>query len=167
MSFSKDAIKINPKKETEKLVTKIRADISKTLKKRGAVIGVSGGIDSSVVLALCVESLGSNKVVCILMPEQDSNPDSIVLAKKLALQYNVEYIIEDMTPALYGFGTYNRRDEAIKKVFPEFNMSYKAKIGLPQSVLEKDTLNVFNLTIISPEGEEKTARLPIKEYYKL
>jgi len=167
MSFSKDAIKINPQQETERLVAKIRDDISRTLKKRGAVIGISGGIDSSVVLALCVRALGSNKVVGILMPEQDSNPDSIVLAKKLASLFNVEYIIEDMTPTLYGFGTYHRRDEAIKKVFPEYNISYKAKIGLPPGVLEKDTLNIFHLTIISPEGEEKTARLPIKEYLQI
>ena len=148
MNFSKDSIKINPEVETERIISKLKDDLRLNLKKRGAVIGVSGGIDSSIVLALCVKALGPKKVFGVMMPEKDSNPDSVFLAKQLMDKFDVEYVIEDMTPALYGFETYNRRDEAIKKVFPEYNMSYKAKIGLPDTILEKDTLNIFHVTII-------------------
>jgi NAD+ synthase len=101
------------------------------------------------------------------MPEQDSNPDSRELATELADKFGVKYVVEDMTAAVNGFGCYRRRDEAIKSVFPEFNAKFKAKIVLPTNILEKDTLNVFQLTIISPSGEEKTQRLPLKEYLQI
>jgi NAD+ synthase len=167
MKFSKDMIKIDAAKEVEKMINKLKNDVVQRLKKRGAVVGISGGIDSSVVLALCARTFGADKVVGIMMPEHDSNPDSLILARKLAQKFNVEHVVEDMTAALAGFGCYRRRDEAIKRVFPEFEPSYKAKITLPVNILEKDTLNIYNLTIISPEGEEKTKRLPIKEYLQI
>ncbi len=101
------------------------------------------------------------------MPESDSNPISAVLARKLARQYDVPYIVEDMTAALAGFGTYRRRDEAMRNVFPEYDSTYRAKIVLPSALSAKDQLNVFRLTIISPEGEEKTERIPLKEYLQI
>jgi NAD+ synthase len=77
-------------------------------------------------------------------------------------------VVENMTPALAGFGTYARRDEAMKAVFPEYDpKSYKSKIVLPTALGEKDTLNIFQLTIITPQGEEKTKRLPLKEYLQI
>jgi len=72
-----------------------------------------------------------------------------------------------MTATLAGFSCYNRRDEAIKRVFPEFDSTYKAKITLPTNLLEKETLNVFQLTIITPDGEVKSERLPLKEYLQI
>jgi NAD+ synthase len=167
MAFTKEDIKINPSEETEKIVQKLKDDVRGKLKKRGAVVGISGGIDSSLVLALCAKAFGSNKVLGVMMPEQDSNPDSLTLAKELANKFGVQYVVEDMTAAVKGFGCYTRRDEAIKNVFPEFDNSYKAKIVLPANILEKDTLNIFQLTIISPDGKEKAERLPLKEYLQI
>jgi NAD+ synthase len=167
MKFSRDSIKIDPVSEGEKIVNKLKEDVFNNLKKRGAVVGISGGIDSSVVLALCAKTFGPDKVLGVMMPESDSNPDSLILARKLAGKFNVEYVVEDMTATLAGFGCYRRRDEAIKRVFPEFDSTYKAKITLPKNLLEKETLNVFQLTIISPEGEQKTSRLPLKEYLQI
>lgn len=167
MAFTKEDIKINPSEETEKIIQKLKDDVRGKLKKRGAVIGISGGIDSSLVLALCAKAFGANKVLGVMMPEQDSNPDSLTLAKELANKFDVQYVVEDMTDAVRGFGCYTRRDEAIKNVFPEFDDSYKAKIVLPANILEKDTLNIFQLTIISPDGKEKAERLPLKEYLQI
>jgi NAD+ synthase len=167
MKFGKDSIKLDVVKETERIINKLKDDVLHILKKRGAVVGISGGIDSSAVLALCAKTFGANKVLGVMMPEHDSNPDSLMLARKLAKKFGVEYVVEEMTAALTGFNCYRRRDEAIKRVFPEFDTSYKAKIILPANILEKDTLNVYHLTIISPEGEEKTERLPIKEYLQI
>jgi len=101
------------------------------------------------------------------MPESDSNPDSLELAKNLSAKYNTKYVIEDMSAALAGFNCYNRRDEAIKNVYPEFNSTYKAKITLPTNLMDKETLNVFQLTIITPEGEVKSERMPLKEYLQI
>lgn len=167
MAFTKEDIKINPSEEAEKIIQKLKDDVRGKLKKRGAVIGISGGIDSSLVLALCAKAFGANKVLGVMMPEQDSNPDSLTLAKELANKFDVQYVVEDMTDAVRGFGCYTRRDEAIKNVFPEFDDSYKAKIVLPANILEKDTLNIFQLTIISPDGKEKAERLPLKEYLQI
>lgn len=168
MAFSKNDIKIDVSKETERIAKEMRQIVGRDFRKQGAVIGVSGGIDSSVCLALSVKAFGPKKVLGIAMPEADSNPDSEILAKKLAKQYGVELIVEDMTAALAGFGTYSRRDEAMKAVFPEYDgKTYKSKIVLPTALGEKDTLNIYQLTIITPDGEEKTKRLPLKEYLQI
>lgn len=166
MAFSKDDILIDPKAVTDSIVKQMRA-VANKFHKRGAVLGVSGGVDSSVCLALSVKAFGPDRVVGLAMPEEDSNPESEKLARDLTEQYGVELIVEDMTAAVAGFGTYERRDEAIKNVFPEFNSSYKAKIVLPDNLLEKETLNIFQLTIISPDGQEKSARIPLKEYLQI
>ncbi len=168
MAFSKDTIKIDAAKEADRIAREMRRIVGLDFHKHGAVVGVSGGIDSSVCLALSVKAFGPKKVVGIAMPEADSNPDSELLAKKLAKQFGVELIVEDMTAALVGFGAYRRRDEAMKAVFPEYDgKTYKSKIVLPTALGEKDTLNIFQLTIITPDGKEKTKRLPLKEYLQI
>jgi len=167
MAFSKNEIKIDPGRESERIIDAMRQIVGGKLHKRGAVIGISGGIDSSVCLALSVKAFGPERVLGITMPESDSNPESALLARKLARQYGVGYIVEDMTAALAGFGTYRRRDEAMKNVFPEYDATYRAKIVLPSALGGKDQLNVFQLTIISPEGEQKTQRLPLAEYLQI
>jgi len=103
----------------------------------------------------------------VMMPEKDSSHDSLVLARKVANQFGIETVVEDMTGVLVGFGCYTRRDEAIQRVFPEYDPSYKAKITLPGSVLESDALNVFYLTIITPEGKEKSKRLRLRDYLQI
>jgi len=167
MNKIEDLIKINPEKEVEKIITKMRNDVSKIIKKRGAVVGISGGIDSSVILALCAKAFGPKKVIGIMLPEKESSKDNYMLARELTLTFGVDYIIEDITGALEGFGVYRRRDEAIKRVFPEYDQSYKAKIILPSNLLENNTLNIFQIMIISPEGVEQTKRLPVNEYLEI
>lgn len=163
MHFSKELMKIDPELETEKIVSKLKTDVQHVFKKKGVVVGISGGIDSSVMFALSVRALGK-RVLGVMLPEKDSSPDNFRLASELANQLDAEYLIEDMTPALYGFDCYQRRDDAIRHIFSEFNMSYNVKIGLPQNLLEHDSFNVFHLTIQSPDGEEKTARIPYQDF---
>lgn len=167
MTFHKDVLRIDPAFVAADLVAQIKRDVRQTLRRSGAVVGISGGVDSSVVLALCVKALGSDRVLGVMLPEQESSRDSILLARKLADRFGIETRVEDVTGALVGFGCYNRRDQAIKKVFPEFDQSYKAKITLPGSVLDSDKLNVFHLTIISPEGEVKSKRLNLRDYLRI
>jgi len=167
MSFSKNDIRIDAAAEAERIIVAMRRIVGQELNKRGGVIGISGGIDSSICLALSAKAFGPERVLGITMPESDSNPISAVLARKLARQYRVPYIVEDMTAALAGFGTYQRRDEAMRNVFPEYDSTYRAKIVLPSALGTKDQLNVFRLMIISPEGEEKTERIPLKEYLQI
>lgn len=169
MPFNKNILDINPEIETERLVNLLRNTVYQTLKRRGAVLGISGGVDSSVVLALCVRAFGPERVIPLILPEKDSDPESEKIAYRLAELYGVKPVLELITPALDGFGCYPRRDEAIQRVFPEYDAAsgYKAKIVLPQSPLESRSLNVFYLTIITPDGEELSKRLPPKEYFQI
>ena len=169
MQFSKQMLEIDPKIETERIISELRNSVRQLMHRYGGVVGVSGGVDSSVVLALCARAFGSNRVVAIAMPEKDSEPESERLARLVADHFGVELIMEDITPALDGYGCYSRRDEAISRIFPEYDADsgYKAKIVLPQNVLDEDTLNVFSLTVITPEGKEKTKRLPLREYLQI
>ena len=152
---------------TADLIANLLRDVRQTLRRTGAVVGISGGIDSSVVLALCVRALGPKRVVGVMMPEQDSSRDSVDLARLVADQYGIETVLEDLTNALAGFGCYERRDEAIRRVFPEYGAGYKAKITLPGSILESDALNVFYLTIVSPEGNEQSERLNARDFLQI
>jgi NAD+ synthase len=167
MAFSKDVLRIDPAGVAGDLIARLRHDVRQTLRRSGAVVGISGGVDSSVVLALCVRAFGPQRVVGVMMPEADSSRDSIVLARQLADRFGVETAVEEMTDALAGFGCYTRRDEAIRRVFPEYDASYKAKITLPGDVLDSDALNVFYLSIISAEGEEKSKRLNLRDYLQI
>ncbi len=169
MNFGIHLLDINPEVETERLVSGLRQTVQGELRRQGAVIGISGGVDSSVVLALCVRAFGPARVTALMLPERDSDPESEALARRVAGYFGVEPILEDITPALDGFGCYSRRDEAIRRLFPEYDSAagYKAKIVLPQNILDEDTLNVFSLTIVTPDGEEKNKRLPPRAYYQI
>lgn len=162
-----DLIKIDPSLEAEKIIKNLRTNLAKVVKKRGVVIGISGGIDSSVILALCANALGPDKVLGVMLPEKESSRDNFALARSLTKTFGVKYIIEDITGALEGAGCYRRRDEAINKVFPEYDSSYKTKIILTDDILEKNSINLFHALIISPEGQEQKARLPLKEYLQI
>jgi NAD+ synthase len=169
MEFTKHSIEIDPAAETERIVSFLQNSVRQVLHRSGGVVGISGGIDSSLVLALCVRAFGVGRVVAVMMPEKDSDPETEKLASLVAQHYGVEPILENITFVLDGFNCYPRRDEAIRRVFPEYDAAagYKSKIVLPQNLLDEDTLNVFALTIITPEGEEKSQRLPLREYFQI
>jgi NAD+ synthase len=167
VAFDRQVLQLDAAQETERIVQRLRTSIHEILHRQGAVIGISGGIDSSVVLALCAKAFEPQRVLGVTMPEQESSPESAVLAQKLADQYGVPTATEDITAALQGLGCYRRRDEAIGRVFPEYGPGWKAKIVLPGNLLEKATLNIFRLTITSPEGQQFTKRLPLQEYNQI
>jgi NAD+ synthase len=128
------------------------------------VIGISGGIDSSVSMALAVKSFGPENVLGIMLPEQDSSGDSARFAQKLADKFGVKAITEDITEALKGFGCYKRRDEAVKKVFPEYDPKhFKMKIGIRSSGLYTNLPPLFSVTIVDNKGKEQSKRLPPAE----
>jgi len=169
MGFGKYVLDIDPAAETERIVSMMRNTIGQVMRRRGGVLGISGGVDSSVALALTVRAFGPERTVAVMMPEKDSESDSADLARLVANQFGVEPLLEVITPVLDGFDCYGRRDEAIRRVFPEYDAAagYKAKIVLPQNVLEGGTLNVFSLVVIAPDGEEKRQRLPLNEYFQI
>ncbi|GIV99250.1 NAD(+) synthase [Roseiflexus sp.] len=166
MGFDARALQINAAAEAERIIAWLQYHVIRTLHRQGVVLGISGGIDSSVALALCVRAFGPQRVAALMMPERDSDPQTLHLSEMVARHYGVEPILEDITPALEGFGCYCRRDEAVRRIFPEYDAAhgYKMRIVLPQNLLDTDTLNVFSLEIITPDGEVKRKRLPPREY---
>jgi NAD+ synthase len=56
--FSKDILKIDPAIETERVCGFIRDMTGRKLRRKGVVVGLSGGIGSAVVAELCVKALG-------------------------------------------------------------------------------------------------------------
>ena len=166
MKFSKDIIKIeNVPAYCDKIQNQIKEHIYTTLRRRGGVIGISGGIDSSVTMALTARAIGADKVLGILLPEKDSSSDSARLAHLLAEKFGVKTITEDITGALEGFGCYRRRDEAVSRVFPQYNpKTFKMKIGARQSGLNTGLPPVFQLTIVNPDGKEESKMIPVAEF---
>lgn len=166
--FNKQCLDIDAAAETERIVTMLRDNVGRVMHRRGGVVGISGGVDSSVVLALAVRAFGPERVAALMMPEQDSDPDTDYLARLVARHYGLEPLLEDMTPILAGFDCYGRRDEAIRHVFPTYEAAagYKAKITLPPLTTE-NRLNLFSLTIITPDGQEKSQRLPLADYFQI
>lgn len=164
--FTKDIILLDDVEAVVNRITeKLRRDVLHDLKRYGAIIGISGGIDSSVCMALAAKAFGAEKVLGIIMPEKDSNKESEQLARDLAGKFGVTAILEDITQALIGFKCYERRDQAIRNIYPEYDPStYKMKIGIKKSGLSDNLPPLFSLTIIDKNGNEKDQILPVKEY---
>jgi NAD+ synthase len=160
--FSKDILIINDiRGEYSRLVANLRESILHRLNRQGGVIGISGGIDSSVTMVMAAKALGTENLLAVIMPEKDSSGDSILYAQKLADKFGVNAVIENITGALEGFGCYERRDEAVKKVFPEYNPSlHKMKIGIRNTGLYTSLPPLFSLTIVDSKGNEQTKRVP-------
>jgi NAD+ synthase len=158
---------LDAEKEVEQITKKLQNDIFHRLRRKGAVVGISGGIDSAVTAGLLVRACGKERVLGIMMPEEDSSSDSLRLGREVADSFNIHYILEDITPVLSGFNCYERRDEAVKRIFPEYDKTYKLKIGLPTGISDNRTLNIFHATIISPDGQEQTKRMKLKEYLQI
>jgi NAD+ synthase len=129
-------------------------------------VGLSGGIDSSVVAALCVRALGRDRVLGLLMPEHHSSDDALRLGEAMAQCLGIDRVIEDIAPALEGVGCYRRQEEAIRSVVPEYGAGWKCKLVLP-SVIESERLSITRLTVQSPEGETRTVRLGAAAYWQL
>ena len=165
--FGMAALQLDVAQEVARLTQFLSDGILRKLHRRGAVVGCSGGVDSSVVLAVCARALGPERVVALLMPERESSPESAVFAQAVADQLGVAAVTEDLTGALEGAGCYRRRDEAIGRVIPEYAPGWAAKIGLPGDLLSQGTLNVFYLTVTGPNGQQQRARLPPHEYLEI
>jgi NAD+ synthase len=162
----KDVLVLDAPAEIERIAQSLRAQVLGQFRRRGAVMGLSGGIDSSVVAALCVRAFGRDKVLGLFMPERHSSDDALTLGRMLAQTLGIEAIVEDIAPALEGLGCYRRQDEAIRSIVPQYGEGWKCKLVLP-SILEAGRLNVTRLTVQSPQGEVSTVRLTPAAYLQI
>jgi NAD+ synthase len=138
-----------------------------TLRRRGAVVAMSGGVDSSVCAGLAVKALGANRVFGLLLPEAESGKEDLALGREWAEKLGIAYQVENISGVLDACGAYRRRDAAIKSVVPEFGPGWSSKITVDGDRHAKDGLTVFHLTVRSPEGDEQRHRLPPLAYREI
>lgn len=163
LTISPDVLKIDPAAEVRRITELVRQVVFHQLRRQGAVVGVSGGIDSSVVAFLCARALGCDRLVLLFTPEADSSPDSLRLGPLVAKTLGVRSYLEDISPILKGAHCYERRDEAIRTVIPEYGEGWKNKIVLP-SAEQGQQYAIFSLVAHAPDGTVKKVRLTRDAY---
>ena len=160
-------LRLDAPAEIERIASRLRHQVGEVLRRRGLVVAMSGGIDSSVCAGLAVRAMGPKRVFGLFLPERDSDPASLTLATELANKLGIAHTTEDITPLLEGAGCYRRRNDAVRRVVPEFEDDWGCKIVLPGERLESDRLNVYYLAVKPPSGEMRTVRLPAPEYLEI
>ena len=167
MDFTRDALHLDAEATADRLTGWIRTELRHRLRRGGAVVGLSGGIDSAVIAALCVRAVGAERVLGVALPETESESLSEKLARELADGLGIELVCQEISAGLAGLGCYEKRNEAIRQVFPDFEEEWSAKITNPGSILDKETFNYFTLTVAPPGGEPQTRRLPLEAYLQI
>jgi NAD+ synthase len=161
--FSADVLRIDAAAVTQRIAAAIREQVLRRLRKRGVVIGLSGGVDSSVTAALCVHAFGREKVFAVLMPEQESDPESLRLGRLMADALGVRSTVEDIAPVLTAAGCYRRRDELIHSLVPAFGPGWGCKVVIADA-LAGESYNLTHLVVQAPDGTQQKLRMPLEIY---
>lgn len=164
--FSKELLDFDMEAETKKITDQIRMILAKRLKRRGLVVALSGGIDSSTCAALAVRAIGSEKVFSLLMPERHSSNDTLELSSSVADTFNIEHEHVDISSILEAVNFYGRYDDAVRKAIPDYGRGWKSKIVI-SNTLDKKGFNIFSVVAESPKGEVLKERLPLNAYLEI
>lgn len=164
--FSSDVLKLDPEEEATFIARTLRRQVLGELKRKGLVVGISGGVDSALVTALAVRAVGKERVIGLFMPERASSSESLRLGKAVAEKFGIRSETVELHSALEGMGCYRAQDEAVQAVFPDYEPGWKFKISLP-SILLGEQLNFYQLTVQAPSGEKRTRRMALEPYLKL
>lgn len=151
--------------EVERIGARLREIVGRDLRRRGVVVALSGGVDSSVCVGLAVKAFGPDKVFVLLLPERESSQASVTLGKRVAAHFGVEATINDITSALEGFGAYRLRDEAMREVFPQYGEGWKSKLVIAGGT--QGGFNYFKLVAKAPDGSMHEERIPGKPYLQI
>lgn len=165
-TLTSDVLKLDCDRELARIAAGVQHCVFAKLKKRGVVVALSGGIDSSVVAVLCIRALGKARVFGLQMPEKESSPQTLVLSRLIARHLGIATEERDITDILTAVGCYKCRDEAIRTVVPEYHPDSKCKIVFP-SPLDSERLRIFSVVVESPEGKQIKVRLSAKAYLQI
>jgi NAD+ synthase len=163
-TFSAATLQLDATAEINRIAGTVREQVRQRLRRRGIVVGLSGGIDSSVTAALCVAAVGSKNVLAVLMPEKDSNSESLRLGRLVADALKINTALENIEPILTAAGCYDRRDEFIRRIVPDFGADWGCKVTLP-NVLHNTGYNITTLVVQSPDGQMQKLRMPLGVYH--
>lgn len=165
LSLGPDVLRLDERDEADRIAAWLREALARRLHRRGLVVAISGGIDSSVCAALAVHALGPAKVYGLLMPERDSSGFSTERGVLLAQHLGIAHEVMDIAPALEALGCYRQRDEAIRRVFPAYGDSWRNKIVISGGLT--GGINHFRLVVSEPDGTLHEQRLPLREYLQI
>ncbi len=165
MEFNNEVLNINCAAESQRIEQFIREQVFQNFRKKGIIIGLSGGIDSAVVATLSVRAMGAERVIGLILPERESNPISAQYAERLATALGIRWEKVEITPMLESFGVYTRREAIVKKYFSEFDPAqWKFRLVMPQNLLDKDRFNVSSLQVSDSNGRVDSRRLAMDDY---
>ncbi|MEP7311536.1 MAG: NAD(+) synthase [Pseudomonadota bacterium] len=158
-------LELDMAQESERISLWLRDWTARIAHKRGLVVAVSGGIDSSVCLGLSVRALGAKRVFALLLPEQDSNDGSGERGRELVAHLGVRHEHLDIASALEALGCYRWRDEAVRSVIPDFGVGWRMKIVLEGG--QEGSFNRFKVVARSPAEETFERILPLSPYLQV
>lgn len=150
--------------DVNNLCSFLENEILNKLQKSGAIIGLSGGIDSTVTLALCVKALGNQKILGLTMFEKESNPENQVLINEISNKYNIKIQNIDITPILESFDVYDNREHIVKEKFPSFNTDCKYRIVVPPNL---NSIGIPYLEILDDENKNHKIKISVSEFRTL
>ncbi len=160
-----DVLDLDYAKEADRIAAWLRETTARTLRRRGLVVAISGGIDSSCCLALAVRALGPERVHALILPERDSSDDSAARARILAAHLGVATGTVDIAPTLAAIGCYAARDEAVRRALPAYGEGWRFKIVIDGGL--EGRINQFRLVAEDPQGAVHECRLALPEYLQI
>ncbi len=167
MIFNRDVLKIDPAEQLEKLSKFIVQQLTVAFRRKGIIVGMSGGVDSSCMAAIAAHAIGKAKVVGLVLPEAETNPVSSEYAIKHAQALGIEYRQIDVTSTVNSVVPYQWRDTFIQGLVPEYKTGYKYNISLPTDLLDRDTFSFYSLQVQMPDGQIKRKRLNLDEFHTI
>lgn len=156
------ALDIDYTAEAERITARLREITARQLHRRGLVVAISGGIDSSVSVSLAVRALGPERVFGLILPERDSSDDSAARATILADHLGIRTETVDIAPTLEAIGCYRTRDAAVRNALPEYGDGWKFKIAIDGGI--QGRFNRFRLIAESPDGVPHERDLALRDY---
>ena len=152
--------------ELQRISSVLREQVVLQLRRRGAVVALSGGIDSSVTAAICVHALGADRVLGLCLPEHESSAESRDLAVELAASLGIELITTDVTAMLEAAECYQLRDDAIRELVPSYGAGYKCKLVL-SNIASGARYAIPSLIVAFPDGSTQKVKLNASTYLKI